>query len=133
MKYVRIVICLMLLFVVNELTYSQTLQFCEKVSDKGKAVNPKTLFTIDKSKGGSVNFLVKLPFSIGTDKATYELYKVDGTGAESFVRSITQDVGSDKLWFWKEVKFTKDGSFNVKVYDGQGNHLVTSHLTIQYN
>lgn len=133
MRYVKIVLCVMLLFVVNELTYSQTLQFCEKVSDKGTAINPKTLFTIDKDKGESIKFLVKLPFSIGTDKATYELYKVDQTGAESFVRSISQDVGADWLWFWKDVKFTKDGSFNVKVYDGQGNHLVTSHLTIQYN
>lgn len=51
MKYVKIAVCVILLFVVNELSYSQTLQFCEKVSDNGTAVNPKTLFTIDKSKG----------------------------------------------------------------------------------
>ena len=133
MKYVKIAVCVILLFVVNELSYSQTLQFCEKVSDNGTAVNPKTLFTIDKSKGGTIKFLVKLPFSVGTDKVTYELYTVDGSGAESFIRSISQDVGTDWLWFWKDVKFAKNGSYNVKVYDGQGNHLGTAHLTIQYN
>lgn len=133
MKYVKILICVTLLFVLNEVSYSQTLQFCEKVSDKGAAINPKTLFSFDKGKEGTVKFLVKLPFSIGTSKVTYELYTVGQTGAETFARSIGQDVGSDWLWFWKDVKFTKDASYNVKVYDGNGNHLVTSHLTIQYN
>lgn len=133
MKYVRMFICVMLLFVLNEVSYSQTLQFCEKVSDKGTAINPKTLFSFEKGKDGLVKFLVKLPFSIGTSKVTYELYSIGQSGAETFTRSISQDVGSDWLWFWKDVKFTKEGSYNVKVYDGQGNHLVTSHLTIQYN
>src|SRR5688572_10298010 len=117
MKYVRIFICIMLLFILNEVCYSQTLQFCEKVSDKGAAINPKTLFSFEKGKEGMVKFLVKLPFSIGTSKVTYELYTVGQTGAETFTRSISQDVGSDWLWFWKDVKFTKEGSYNVKVYD----------------
>ena len=133
MLYVKMFFCLVLLFAVSELSQSQTLKFCEKVDSKGNGINVKTLFTIDKSKGGNIKCLVKLPFSVGTEKVTFEIYSVEKSGAETYKRNVTLEVSPDKMWFWKEVKFTQEGSYNVKVYDGQGNHLVTSHLTIQYN
>lgn len=132
MRYVRIALYLAMLFIISETGYSQSLKFCEKVDGNGNAVNAKTLFTIDKNKGGTVKFLVKLPYSVGTTKVTYEIYSVSQSGSETFKKSITQDVSQDKMWFYTDAKFTQDGSYNVKVYDGSGNHLVTGHLTIQY-
>jgi hypothetical protein len=132
MKYVRIALYLAMFLFLFETGYTQTLKFCEKVDGNGNAVNAKTLFTIDKSKGGSVKFLVKLPFSVGTTKVTYEIYTVGGNGAETFKKSIVQDVSADKMWFYTDAKFTTEGSYNVKVYDGSGNHLVSGNLTIQY-
>ena len=112
--------------------YSQSLKFCEEVNSEGEPVKQITVFSIEKGKGGTLKFLTKLPFSISTKSVLYEIYTVDGEGNETYKRNIKQDVNPAWMWFYKDVKFTEAGTYNIKVYDGDRNHLVTSYLTVQY-
>lgn len=110
---------------------SQTLKFCEDVTQDGEPVEASSVFNISE-KGGYLKFLVNLPYRVGTSSISYEIYKIDDDGYESYENSIIQDVEPSWTWFWKEVTFYKAGRFKVYVYDGDKNFLASSLVRIQY-
>ena len=110
---------------------AQSLQFCEDVTQDGAPVSASSVFNISE-KGGYLKFLVTLPYRVGTSSISYEIYKVDDDGYESYENSIIQDVEPSWTWFWKEVTFYKAGRYNVYVYDGDKNFLASSSVRIQY-
>jgi len=135
MKSIKIILLsgvftLITLFCVNH-SYSQSLQFCESVSNDGYPVSESSVFTISE-KGGFLKFLVKLPYTIGTNKVTYEIYKIDSDGYENYDNTIYQDVEGSWTWFWKEVTFYQAGRYNIYVYDGDKNFLTSEIVRIQY-
>lgn len=113
-------------------SYSQSLYFCEDVSQSGDAVSSSSVFNIGKN-GGYFKFLVKIPYRIGTSSVSYEIYKVDSDGYESYDNTIIQDVEPSWTWFYKEVTFYRAGRFNVYVYDGDKNFIVSETVSVQYN
>jgi len=126
-----IVLAIFIISVFADKSYSQQLQFCEDVTDKGYAVTPSSVFNIGES-GGYLKFLVSLPYRVGTYSVSYEIYKVDDDGYESYESTIYQDVEPSWTWFWKEVTFYRAGRFNVYVYDSDKNFLTSSTIRIQY-
>lgn len=110
---------------------AQSLQFCEGVTEDGAPVTASSVFNISE-KGGFLKFLVTLPYRVGTYSVSYEIYKVDADGYETFDNTIYQDVEPSWSWFWKEVTFYKAGRYNVYVYDGDKNFLASSTVRIQY-
>lgn len=111
---------------------SQTLDFCEEVSSNGEAIGSSSVFNIGKN-GGYFNFLVKIPYRIGTSSVSYEVYKVDSDGYESYDNTIYQDVEPSWTWFYKQVTFYKAGRYNIFVYDGDKNFIVSETVRVQYN
>jgi hypothetical protein len=115
----------------NNIVYSQSLEFCEDVSDDGTPINASSVFNID-TKGGYLKCLTILPYRIGTASVSYEVYKVDSEGNESYDNTIYQDVDPSWTWFWKEIIFYDEGRYNISVYDGDKNFLASSQIRIQY-
>lgn len=127
-KYILTVIVFLLC---ANVSFSQLLQFCEDVGTSGSPIGESSVFNISE-KGGYLKFLVSLPFRVGTKAVSYEIYKVDDDGYETYDNSITQDVEPSWTWFWKEVTFYRAGRFNVYVYDGDRNFLTSSTIRIQF-
>lgn len=115
----------------GNLSYSQTLQFCEDVSKEGTPINASSVFSIS-AKGGSLKCLTTLPYSINTQTISYDIYKLDSDGNEIYDNTIYQDVETSWFWFWKEIIFYDEGRYNIIVYDGDKNFLTSSMIRIQY-
>ena len=111
--------------------FSQSLQFCEDVSKDGAPINASSVFNIS-TKGGYLKCLTTLPYRIGTQTVSYDVYKVDSDGIESYETTIYQDVDPSWTWFWKEITFYDAGIYNINVYDGEKNFLASSQIRIQY-
>jgi hypothetical protein len=113
------------------ISYSQSLQFCEDVSQSGAPISESSVFNIS-DRGGYFKFLVTLPYRIGTSSVSYEIYKVDDDGYETYDNTIYQDVDPSWTWFWKEVTFYRAGRFNIYVYDADKNFLVSDVVRVQF-
>ncbi len=129
--YFFIVIAIFLFTGISRYSYSQSLQFCEDVSESGYPVSPSSVFNIS-DKGGYLKFLVNLPYRVGTRSVSYEIYRVDADGYESYDNTIYQDVEPSWAWFWKEVTFYSAGRYNVYVYDADKNFLASETVRIQF-
>ena len=116
---------------ISSVVLSQSLQFCEDVSKDGEPISVSSVFNIG-TEGGYLKCLTKLPYRIGTYGVSYEIYKVDADGYETYDNTVYQDVDPSWTWFWKEITFYKAGSFNINVYDGDKNFLASSQIRIQY-
>ncbi|MCB0726824.1 MAG: hypothetical protein KDD00_05135 [Ignavibacteriae bacterium] len=121
----------LLIFILCNTSYSQSLQFCEDVSKDGVPLNTSTVFNIS-TEGGYLKCLTTLPYRVGTTEVSYEIYKVDSDGYESYDNTIYQDVDASWTWFWKEITFYKAGRYNINVYDGDKNFLASAQIRIQY-
>jgi hypothetical protein len=120
------------LFILQKSANSQTLYFCEGVSDNGKPITPSTTFNIP-SGGGYFYFLVKLPYEVGCYSVDYIIYKENSRGKMVYNTTITQeDMKTSWTWFWKKVTFYEDGYYRVDVVDCYSNTLTSSYLTINY-
>ena len=125
-----IVTFLLIIFSFNT-SFSQSLQFCEDVSKDGVPLNTSTVFNIS-TDGGYLKCLTTLPYRVGTSAVSYEIYKVDSDGYETYDNTIEQEVDPSWTWFWKEITFYKAGSYNINVYDGDKNFLASAQIRIQY-
>lgn len=121
----------LLIYFFTNTAFSQSLQFCEDVSQNGSPVSASSVFNIS-DQGGYLKFLTNLPYRVGTKSVSYEIYKVDDDGNESYESTIYQDVEASWTWFWKEVTFYRAGRYNVYVYDGDRNFLTSSTLRVQF-
>lgn len=133
-KILRLITGCLFLILINGysgLSYSQSITFCEDVSQKGDPVTPSSVFNIS-AKGGYLKFLVNLPYRIGTYSISYDIFRVDDDGYETYDNTIYQDVEPSWTWFWKEVTFYSAGRYNVYVYDGDRNFLTSGTVRIQF-
>ena len=121
----------LLLFFTSGISSAQSLQFCEDVSKDGVPIKTSSVFNIG-SEGGYLKCLTSLPYRVGTSTVSYEIYKVDSAGNETYDNTIYQDVDVSWTWFWKEITFYKAGSYNINVYDGDKNFLAAAQIRIQY-
>ena len=121
----------LIIFNLCNTSYSQSLQFCEDVSKDGVPLNTSTVFNIS-SDGGYLKCLTTLPYRVGTTIVSYEIYKVDADGYETYDNTIKQEVDPSWTWFWKEITFYKAGSYNINVYDGDKNFLASAQIRIQF-
>jgi hypothetical protein len=112
------------------ITYSQSLYFCESVDEHGEPVNSSGTFTIS-SDGSYLDFLVRTDNSIGVNSVCYKIYEVKN-GKEIYDNTIWQEVEPEWTWFWNEIIFYKDGTFNVYVYDEEENFIASGTIEINY-
>ena len=111
--------------------YSQSLQFCEDVSNDGYAISASSVFNIG-TNGGYLKCLTRLPYRVGTYQVSYDVYKVDADGYETYNTTIYQDTDPSWTWFWKEITFYDAGRYNINVFDGDKNFLASAQIRIQY-
>ncbi|MEO8664933.1 MAG: hypothetical protein ABI462_05495 [Ignavibacteria bacterium] len=131
MKRSFVTVLTLLLLCISGITSSQSLQFCEDVGSNGAAIKPSTVFSIS-TKGGYLKCLTTLPYTVGTSSVSYEVYRIDSEGNETYDNSIQQTVDPGYTWFWKEITFYDEGRYNIYVYDSDKNFLASEQIRIQY-
>lgn len=120
------------LFIMQKPASTQTLYFCEGVSDNGKPITPSSTFNIP-SGGGYFYFLVKLPYEVGCYSVDYLIYKENSRGQMIYNTTISQTgMESSWVWFYKKVTFYETGYYRVDVVDCYSNTLTSSYLTVNY-
>jgi hypothetical protein len=112
-------------------SFSQSMYFCEDVDKNGNPISSSSTFNIGKS-GGYLDVLVKLPYAVGTYAVRYDVYSVDYYGSEKFENSFVQDVQPDWAWFWKQVTFYDNKTYNVYAYDSNNNFLASGQVGIKF-
>ena len=132
MKKFALLFSVVALFFVVNIAASQTLYFCEGVSDAGNPQGESSTFNIPRN-GGYFYFLVKLPYEVGCYSVDYVIYKENSRGKMVYNTTISQtDMTSSWTWFWKKVTFYEDGYYRVDVVDCYSNTLTSSYVTINY-
>ncbi len=121
-------------------SFSQTLTFCEGVTEKGVPIKEPTTFNIAK-QGGYFYFLVKLPYTVGCEEVYFEIYRLDdydpnsptmeGEG-EVYETTISLTTKPDWAWFYKQVTFYKIGYYRIYVVDCTDSNLASSVVRINW-
>lgn len=113
-------------FAFSENSSSQTMYFCEGVSNDGYPQTESSVFNIG-SGGGYVYVLVRLPYEIACRSVRYEIYR-NG----EYDNTIYLDTEKNWVWFWKQVTFYKSGNYTVYAYDCFDYMLTSGSVKIQY-
>lgn len=85
--------------------------------------NVKFITTPDSSRD-KLFMMLDIKDSIGSDKVTYQLFKIDSTGKEVYLDSVLQQVKSSWKTVWQPYQFQTPGKYMVRVYTAPGNLLV---------
>ena len=125
---VRILISLLLVFSLAH-AHAQRISFCERVDEKGNAINASNTFAISKT-GGSLNFLVNLPNEFGHAFAVYDIFMLDSLGKEKFDNTVKQAVQPSVMIFSKQIDFYRPGKYRVYVYNDYDKFLCGGELTV---
>lgn len=132
MKKFALLFSVVALFFVVNIAASQTLYFCEGVTDAGNPTGESSTFNISRN-GGYFYFLVKLPYTVECNEVYYDIYDVYSDYTEGYNTTITHDnLTKNWTWFWKKVTFYKSGYYHIYVKDCYGATLASSYLTINY-
>jgi hypothetical protein len=113
-------------FAFSENSSSQTMYFCEGVSNDGYPITESSVFNIG-SGGGYVYVLVRLPYEIACRSVRFEIYR-NG----EYDNTIYLDTEKNWVWFWKQVTFYKSGNYTVYAYDCFDYMLTSGSVKIQY-
>ncbi|MBK7866886.1 MAG: hypothetical protein IPJ75_07805 [Ignavibacteriales bacterium] len=121
--------------------FSQTLTFCEGVTEKGVPIKEATTFNIPK-QGGYFYFLVKLPYTISCEEVYFEIYGLDASydpnefnmegDGETYETTISLTTKPDWAWFYKQVTFYKTGYYRIYVKDCTDSILASSVVRINW-
>ncbi len=114
------------LFAVTGNTSSQTLYFCEGVSDDGYPITESSTFNIG-SGGGYVYALVRLPYEVACRSVRFEIYR---NGA--YDNTIYVDTEKNWVWFWKKITFYDSGNYTAYVYDCFDYQLTSGSVRINF-
>ncbi len=117
---------LLALLAVTGNTSSQTLYFCEGVTDDGYPITESSTFNIG-SGGGYVYALVRLPYELACRSARFEIYR---NGA--YDNTIYADTEKNWVWFWKKITFYNSGDYSVYVYDCFDYQLASGSVRINF-
>jgi hypothetical protein len=109
------------------LSYSQSIYFCEGVDDDGEPINESSEFSIPED-GGYLYVLVQLPDNIGCRSVSFEVYRND-----KYDNTIDMDTEKSWSWFWKKITFYDDGEFTIDVVDCYDDVIVTGVVEIEFD
>ena len=114
------------LFAVTGNTSSQSIYFCEGVTDDGYPITESSTFNIG-SGGGYVYVLVRLPYEVACRSVRFEVYR---NGA--YDNTIYVDTEKNWVWFWKKVTFYDSGNYTVYAYDCFDYQLTSGSVRINF-
>jgi len=114
---------------ISGLSFSQTLIFCEKVSNDGKYEKPSHIFRISRD-GGYFQFLAILDKPVNTTEVKMDIFRVDDAGKESFDVTVTVNVEKEWFWFSRQVSFFKGGDYTVYAYTAEDKLLCTGMVKV---
>lgn len=109
--------------------FSQSMFFCEKVTQDGKPEKPSHIFRIGRD-GGFFQFLAILDKPVSTSEVKIDIFKVDENGKELFDATINVKVQPEWVWFSKEVNFFKAGDYTVYAYSAEDKLLCTGMVKV---
>lgn len=110
-------------------SFSQSLIFCEKVTEDGKPVKPSHIFTIGRD-GGFFQLLAILDKPVNTAEVKIDIFKVDDSGKETFDATVSVKVQDEWIWFSKELIFYKGGDFTLYAYTADDKLLCTGMVKV---
>ena len=119
----------LLFLIISHFSFSQSLLFCEKVSQDGKPEKPSHIFRIGRD-GGFFQFLAVLDKPVNTTEVKIDIFKVDDTGKEIFDVTVSVKVQPEWVWFSKEVNFFKGGDYTVYAYTAEDKLLCTGMVKV---
>ncbi|MBZ0203857.1 MAG: hypothetical protein K8I03_12635 [Ignavibacteria bacterium] len=125
-KLLAITFIALAFLVLNEKSNSQTLYFCEGVTNDGYPQTESSVFNIG-SDGGYVYVLVRLPYEIACRSVRFEVYR-NG----EYDNTIYVDTEKSWVWFWKKITFYNTGNFTIYAYDCFDYMLTSGSVKIQY-
>jgi len=109
---------------------SQSLIFCEKVTEDGTARSPSTHFAVGKN-GGFLRALVRLNKGVQSEYAVLDIYKWDEKSkSETYESTVRVNTQPEWTWFSKELVFSRPGNYNVYVYDDKDQLLCVGRIKI---
>ena len=121
-----------LLFILSVSTgFGQSLYFCEDVDDDGYPKGESSSFTIGRN-GGYLYMLVRTGEECNTEKVYFDIYKVNSRGKETFDNTLEMETESNWVWFWKQITFYDDGTYNVYVSDEDGYPITSGQVKVSY-
>ena len=123
------IITLALLICSALFSFSQSLIFCEKVSEDGKPEKPSHIFRISR-EGGFFQFLALLDKPVNTTEVKIDIFAVDENGKETFDATHSVKVQKDWVWFTKQVNFFKGGDYTVYAYSAEDKLLCTGMVKV---
>jgi hypothetical protein len=124
----KLIFAILFLFI-SSLSFSQTLIFCEKVSNDGKYEKPSHIFRISRD-GGYFQFLAILDKPVNTTEVKIDIFRVDDAGKESFDATVTVNVEKEWFWFSRQVSFFKGGDYTVYAYTAEDKLLCTGMVKV---
>jgi hypothetical protein len=125
-KILSIAIIAVAVLALGEKTSSQTMYFCEGVTNDGYPITESSVFNISRD-GGYVYVLLRLPYEVACRTVRFEIYK-DG----NYDNTIYLDTEKDWRWMWKQVTFYKTGRYTLYAYDCFDYLLTSESVRIQY-
>ncbi|MCC7157992.1 MAG: hypothetical protein IT281_00475 [Ignavibacteria bacterium] len=125
-KLLAITFIALAFLVLNEKSNSQTMYFCEGVTNDGYPQTESSVFNIG-SDGGYVYVLVRLPYEIACRSVRFEIYR-NG----EYDNTIYVDTEKSWVWFWKQITFYKAGNYTAYAYDCFDYMLTSGSVKIQY-
>ncbi|MCC6864661.1 MAG: hypothetical protein IT280_00720 [Ignavibacteria bacterium] len=125
-KLITVSLFAVALMFVAQSTNSQSIYFCEGVSNDGYPITESSVFNIG-SGGGYVYVLVRLPYEVACNSVRFEIYK-NG----NYDNTIYVDTEKNWAWFYKQVTFYDSGRYSFYVYDCFDYQLTSGSVKIQW-
>lgn len=125
-KLITISLFAIALLVINQKANSQSIYFCEGVTDDGYPITESSTFNIG-SGGGYVYVLVRLPYEVACKSVRFEIYN-----GGAFDNTIYVDTEKNWVWFYKKVTFYNSGSYSFYVYDCFDYQLTSGSVRINF-
>lgn len=125
LRFFILIFVLGISFNLVNISYSQSMYFCEGVDDDGEPINESSVFTIPED-GGFLYVLVQIPYEINCRSVSLEIYRND-----EYDNTITVETKKNWTWFWKKITFYKSGEFIIDVYDCNDELIITGSVDIE--
>ena len=123
-KFITISLFAMALMLVSQKSNSQSIYFCEGVSDDGYPITESSTFNIGSS-GGYVYVLVRLPYEVACNSVRFEIDK-----GGSYDNTMYVDTERNWTWFCKKITFYDSGNI-LCAYDCFDYQLTSGSVRIQ--
>ncbi len=107
------------------LSYSQSIYFCEGVDDDLEPINASSHFTIPED-GGYLYVLVQLPNQINCESVYFDIYR-NGM-IDNF--SVSMNTNYDWDSFYTTISFKESGEYGLELFDCNDNYIASGSVKI---